>query len=59
MVQKILDYESQQTKDDWQRNVVLVADDQHKDFEGVFETMNEDAAALLPSGCRKSPGSGS
>jgi hypothetical protein len=50
MVQKILDYEAAQNTKSWQRNVVLVADDQHEDFERVFEVMNDDAAALLPVG---------
>jgi hypothetical protein len=50
MVQKILDYEAAQNTKSWQRNVVLVADDQHEDFERVFEVMNDDAAALLPTG---------
>jgi hypothetical protein len=50
MVQKISDYEAAQNSKSWQRNVVLVSDDQHEDFERVFEVMNDDAAALLPVG---------
>jgi hypothetical protein len=50
MVQKILDYEAALNDKSWQRNVVLVADNQTQDYERVFEVMNDDAAALLPAG---------
>jgi hypothetical protein len=55
MVQKILDYEAAPNTKSWQRNVVLVADDQTQDFERVFEVMNDDAAELLPAGMEYSP----
>ena len=33
----------------WEKNVVLIADDQSEAYEAIFESTNEDAAALLPS----------
>jgi hypothetical protein len=47
MVAKIVDYENTANSKDWEKNVVLVADDADLDWEYVFETMNEDAADLL------------
>jgi hypothetical protein len=55
MVQKILDYEAALNTKSWQRNVVLVADDQTQVYERVFEVMNDDAAELLPAGMEYSP----
>jgi hypothetical protein len=49
MVDKIVTYEQSIHQKDWRQNVLLIADDQNEDFEAVFETMNEDAIALLPS----------
>ncbi len=49
MVTKIKDYEETNHQKDWRQKVLLVADDQNEAYEAVFETMNEDAAALLPS----------
>jgi hypothetical protein len=49
MVAKIKDYEQTLHAKDWRQNVLLIADDQNEAYEAVFETMNEDAAALLPS----------
>jgi hypothetical protein len=49
MVEKIIYYEQQQLQKDWRQNVLLVADDHSDDYEAVFETINEDAIALLPS----------
>ena len=49
MVAKIKNYEETVHAKDWRQNVLLLADDQVEPFEAVFETMNEDAAALLPS----------
>jgi hypothetical protein len=49
MVAKIKDYEQTIHQKDWRQNVLLIADDQNEAYEAVFETMNEDAAALLPS----------
>jgi len=49
MVAKITTYEQGTHQKDWRQNVLLVADDQNEDYEAVFETMNEDAIALLPS----------
>jgi len=49
MVAKIKNYEEVSHQKDWRQNVLLIADDQTEAYEAVFETMNEDAAALLPS----------
>ena len=49
MVAKIITYEQTIHLKDWRQNVLLIADDQNEDFEAVFEIMNEDAIALLPS----------
>jgi hypothetical protein len=49
MVAKIKDYEETNHQKDWRQKVLLVADDQNEAYEAVFELMNEDAAALLPS----------
>jgi len=49
MVAKIKDYEETSHQKDWRQKVLLVADDQNEAYEVVFETMNEDAIALLPS----------
>jgi hypothetical protein len=48
MVAKIIAYETALNTKTWENNSLLVADDQVDDFEIIFETMNEDAAALLP-----------
>jgi len=50
MVNKIIAYESTANTKTWERNILLVADNQVKDYEAVFEAMNEDAAALIPTG---------
>jgi hypothetical protein len=50
MVKKILDYETAANTKTWQKDTVLVADNLTEDWESVFETMNEDAQALLPAG---------
>ena len=49
MVQKIIDYEQAANTKTWQKNTLLVADNQTVDYEQVFEVLNDDAAALLPS----------
>ncbi|MEJ2102051.1 MAG: C25 family cysteine peptidase, partial [Desulfobacterales bacterium] len=49
MVEKIIYYEQQQLAKDWRQKVLLVADNQTEAYEAVFETINEDAIALLPS----------
>jgi hypothetical protein len=49
MVAKIKTYEQTLHAKDWRQNVLLIADDQNEAYEAVFETMNEDAAALLPA----------
>ncbi len=47
MANKIIAYETGLNNGSWEKNVVLVADDQTEAYEAVFETINEDAAALL------------
>jgi hypothetical protein len=49
MVNKIIAYETGPNSGSWEKNVVLVADDQTEAYEAVFEAINEDAAALLPA----------
>ena len=52
MVNKILAYEGSLNTKSWEKNVLLLADDQRDgpeyEYEAVFEIMNNDAAALLP-----------
>jgi hypothetical protein len=50
MVAKIIAYETAVNRKLWERRLLLVADNETEDWEAVFETMNEDAAALLPAG---------
>jgi hypothetical protein len=50
MVAKIIDYEMGLGVQSWQKDILLVADNPTEDWEQVFETMNEDAAALIPAG---------
>ena len=49
MAAKIVAYESASNSKTWQKTLVLSADNQAESWESVFETMNEDAAALLPA----------
>ena len=49
MVQKILDYEQAPNTKTWQKDILLVADNQTEDYERVFEVINDDAAGLLPA----------
>ncbi|GAI40729.1 unnamed protein product, partial [marine sediment metagenome] len=52
MVDKIIAYESAVNARTWTNNLLLVADNQRPGsdyaYEAVFETINEDAAALVP-----------
>ena len=50
MVDKIVTYEDAANSKSWEKNVLLVADNKDEDWEAVFETMNNEAAALLPDG---------
>ena len=50
MVNKIVAYETTANSKGWEKRLVLAADNQAEDWEAVFETMNEDAAAVLPAG---------
>jgi len=49
MAAKIISYESAVNTKTWQKNVVLAADNRTRDEEAAFESMNEDAADLLPA----------
>jgi hypothetical protein len=53
MVNKILAYEGNLNTKSWEKNVLLLADDQRDgpeyEYEAVFEIMNNDAAALIPA----------
>jgi hypothetical protein len=49
MVQKILDYEQAANTKTWQKDILLVADNQTEDYERVFEVINDEAAGLLPA----------
>jgi hypothetical protein len=50
MVAKIVAYETSANAKLWEKTVLLVADNAVEDWESVFETMNENAAAFLPAG---------
>ena len=50
MTAKIVAYENALNTKTWQKDTLLVADNQEEDFESVFETINEDAAAVIPAG---------
>ncbi len=53
MVNKILAYEGGLNTKSWEKNVLLLADDQRDgpeyEYEATFEIMNNDVAALLPA----------
>jgi hypothetical protein len=49
MINKILTYETSPNDKTWQKNTLLIADNQNEAYEAAFETMNEDAADLLPA----------
>ena len=49
MVNKMITYETSPNDKTWQKNTLLIADDQNEAYEAAFETMNEDAADLLPA----------
>jgi len=53
MTAKIRAYEEAANAKDWEKNVLLVADDQEPGedhaYEAVFKQINDDAAALLPA----------
>ena len=54
MVTKILAYEQSPNSKSWEKNVLLIADNQRDgqqyEYEAVFEQISEDAAARLPAG---------
>jgi hypothetical protein len=49
MVEKILTYENTPNDKTWQKNTLLIADNQTEAYEAAFELMNEDASLLLPA----------
>jgi hypothetical protein len=48
MARKIISYETSPNTKSWEKRVALVADNMIEPYEAVFETMNEDVAALMP-----------
>jgi fibronectin type 3 domain-containing protein len=48
MVNKIVGYESAANSKTWEKNTLLVSDDQKEDYEAIFEIMSNDVAALIP-----------
>jgi hypothetical protein len=50
MVNKIFTYESAPNTKTWEKNTLLVADDQTEYYEALFEIMSNDVAALIPTG---------
>ncbi len=50
MVNKIISYETTPVLKTWERNTLLVADNQVEGYEVLFELMNEDVAKQLPAG---------
>jgi hypothetical protein len=50
MAAKIVSYESSANTQSWEKNVLLVADNATAEYEKLFELMNNDAAASIPSG---------
>ncbi|MGD2124962.1 MAG: DUF2341 domain-containing protein [Desulfobacteraceae bacterium] len=50
MVNKIVTYETAGNTKMWEKNVLLVADKPVEEYEALFEIMNNDAAALIPTG---------
>jgi len=50
MVNKILTYENAPILKTWERNTLLVADNQVEAYEALFELMNEYVGGLLPAG---------
>jgi hypothetical protein len=49
MVGKILTYETTANTKTWEKNIALIADDQGQPGEIIFEIMNEDVAAMIPT----------
>jgi hypothetical protein len=50
MVNKIFTYESTTNTKTWEKNTLLVADEQTEYYEALFEIMSNDVAALIPAG---------
>jgi len=50
MVDKIMAYETTANTKTWEKNVLLVADDQEEEYEAIFETTSENTASLIPEG---------
>jgi hypothetical protein len=49
MTAKIVSYENTVNTKTWKKNILLVSDNRTSDEEAAFESMNEDAAAVLPA----------
>ncbi|MGA1794649.1 MAG: DUF2341 domain-containing protein [bacterium] len=50
MVDKIVAYETTANTKTWEKNALLVADDQEEEYEAIFETTSENTASLIPEG---------
>jgi Peptidase family C25/Propeptide_C25/Domain of unknown function (DUF2341) len=50
MVNKIIGYENSVNTKTWEKNVLLVSDNQVEEADAVFEQTNDDAAAYIPAG---------
>jgi hypothetical protein len=50
MVNKIVAYENSVNSKTWEKNVLLVTDNQVEGYEAVFMRMNDDAVAYIPAG---------
>jgi hypothetical protein len=50
MVNKIITYENTPVLKTWERNTLLVADNQVEGYEVLFELMSEEVAGILPTG---------
>jgi hypothetical protein len=50
VVEKIIAYETAPNTKTWEREILLVSDNQIEPYEAVFEVMNEEAASLIPGG---------
>ncbi|MGA1844575.1 MAG: DUF2341 domain-containing protein [bacterium] len=50
MVSKVLAYEAEANTKTWEKNTLFFADNQVEEYEGIFETLSDEAASLIPTG---------
>jgi hypothetical protein len=50
MVNKMIAYENSANSKTWEKNVLLVSDNQLDEYEALFERINDDAAAYISAG---------